>query len=164
MNSVAEGPDERLSVIQQEAVLTRPKNYSLGGKLPQVKQMPMQDSIEVVGTSRPKNERENLENFYTGALATEVNRSHGGARGLSTHAVSNSLTLRRESLRLEKTLMLRQKITGLEEQLKIAVLQNQGLKAQNDELQYGCNLRQVRIEDLADEMLDRDNIIKSLKQ
>ena len=126
--------------------------------------MPMQDSIEVVGTSRPKNERENLENFYTGALATEVNRSHGGARGLSTHAVSNSLTLRRESLRLEKTLMLRQKITGLEEQLKIAVLQNQGLKAQNDELQYGCNLRQVRIEDLADEMLDRDNIIKSLKQ
>ena len=51
--------------------------------------------------------RESLENFYTGALTTELNRSIGGTRGLSCHAVTNSMSLKQESLRLEKTLKLR---------------------------------------------------------
>ena len=73
--------------------------------------------------------RDNLENWFTGALATEINRSYSGTRGMaSTHAVANSLGFRQESLRLEKTLKLRQKTKDLEEQLKIAVLQNQGLR------------------------------------
>ena len=38
--------------------------------------------------------RDDIENWYTGALATEINRGYGGSRGLSTHAVSNSLALR----------------------------------------------------------------------
>ena len=68
--------------------------------------------------------RETLENFYTGALTTELNRSYGGTRGLSCHAVSKSMSMRQDSLRLEKTLKLRQKTKELEEQLKIAVLAN----------------------------------------
>ena len=80
--------------------------------------------------------RESLENLYTGALATELNRSNrsynGGLRasashnvgpnGLSVRAMSGNLSLRQDSLRLEKNLKLRQKTKELEEQLKIAVL------------------------------------------
>lgn len=75
-----------------------------------------------------------MENFYTGALTAELNRSISGTRGLSSHAVGNNLSMRQESLRLEKTLKLRQKTKDLEEQLKIAVLQNQGLRQQTEEL------------------------------
>ena len=80
-----------------------------------------------------------------------MNRSYSGIRGLSTQAVSNSINLRNDSLRLEKTLKFRQKTRELEEQLKIAVIQNQGLKQQNEELKYECNLRQDKIEDMQEE-------------
>ena len=78
--------------------------------------------------------RESLENLYTGALATELNRSYNsggfrasaspnvGPNGLSVRAMSGNLSLRQDSLRLEKNLKLRQKTKELEEQLKIAVL------------------------------------------
>ena len=61
------------------------------------------ESIEVVknGLTNPFgsklnnfSERESLENFYTGTLATDLNRnvtSTGAPRGLSCHAVSSSL-------------------------------------------------------------------------
>ena len=127
------------------------------------------DSIELVAHSTQPfnlNARDNLENFYTGALAAELNRSYSASvpRGLSHHTLSNSLSLRQESLRLEKTLKLRQKGKQLEEQLKIAVLQNQGLRQKNDELQYQCNLRQDKIEDLGEEILTRERCIQALKQ
>ena len=132
------------------------------------------DGIEVVGLSQVPivgrtnanlgSARESLENFYTGSLATELNRSYSGTRGLSTHAVSNSLSMRQESMRLEKTLKLRQKTKELEEKIKIAVLHNQGLKQQNEELQYGCNLRQDKLEDMDEEIRSRDRTIQALKE
>lgn len=75
------------------------------------------DFSHLFDANKTKTPRENLENFYTGALAADVNRSmnFGGTRGLSTHAVSNSLSMRQESLRLEKTLKLRQKAKALED-------------------------------------------------
>ena len=103
--------------------------------------------------------RESLENFYTGALTTELNRSIVRTRGLSCHAVPNSASIKQESLRLESTLKLRQKTKGLEEQLKIAVLTNQGLRQQTDELKYYCNLRQERINDMEEELINRDRAI-----
>ena len=45
-----------------------------------------------------------------------------GPNGLSVRAMSGNLSLRQDSLRLEKNLKLRQKTKELEEQLKIAVL------------------------------------------
>lgn len=106
-----------------------------------------------------------MENLYTGALTTELlNRSMSATRGLSCHALSNSLSMKQESLRLEKTLKLRQKIKNLEEQMKIAVLQNQGLRQQTENLQYACNLRQERIEDMEEEIMQRDRAIQVLKQ
>ena len=63
------------------------------------------ESIELVGNGHPNpfgrinnfSERESLENLYTGTLATELNRSVTGTRGLSCHAMSNSISLRQES-------------------------------------------------------------------
>ena len=67
-------------------------------------------------------------------------------------------------MRLEKTLKLRQKTKELEEKIKIAVLHNQGLKQQNEELQYGCNLRQDKLEDMDEEIRSRDRTIQALKE
>ena len=58
---------------------------------------------------------DNVGDFYTGALTTELSRSYSAARGLSAHAVANSLSMRQESLRLEKTLKLRQRLKDMEE-------------------------------------------------
>ena len=65
----------------------------------EVKHAGCQDRTEMMG--QPINQSvtnfttgDNIGDFYTGALTTELTRSYSGTRGLSSYAVANSLSLR----------------------------------------------------------------------